>query len=67
MIKKEFYLKRSDGVNLYRTYSDEYFNIKQIETGNIYDEAIDVESSNHSYEETDIPIEGEESIEEEGE
>lgn len=57
MIKKEFYTKRSDGVDLYRTYSDEDFKIKQIQTGYIYDEAIDVESSEYTYEETDIKIE----------
>lgn len=65
MIKKEFYMQREDGVNLYRTYSDEDFKIKQIQTGDIYDEAIDVESSEYIYEETDIKIEHEEIIEEE--
>lgn len=57
MIKKEFYKTRKDGVNLYRTYSDEGYHIKQIETGNIYDEAIDVEDAPYTYEETDIKIE----------
>ena len=64
MVKKEFYLKRNDGINLYRTYSDEQFKIRQIETGNIYDEAIDVENTNYTYEETDIKIEIEENTEE---
>jgi hypothetical protein len=52
-IVKEFYRTRIDGVNLYRTYSDEQYKIRQIETGNIYDEAIDIETSNYTYEETD--------------
>lgn len=59
MLIKEFYKKRKDGVNLYRTYSDENFKIKQIQTGAIYDEAIDVEDSIYTYEETNIPIEEE--------
>lgn len=60
MIVREFYEKRFDGVNLYRTYSDEGFYIKQVETGNIYSEAIDVESAIFTYEETDEKIEVEE-------
>ena len=60
MIIKEFYKERKDGVKLYRTYSDEQYKIKQIETGNIYDEAIDIENANYTYEETDILIESEE-------
>ena len=63
MLIKEFYSKRKDGVNLYITYSDEKFKIRQIETDVLYDEAIDVEDSNYTYEETNIPIE-EENIEE---
>ena len=57
MIKRELYKTRKDGVNLYHTYSDENYRIKQIETGNIYDEAVDVESSNYTYEETNEKIE----------
>ena len=64
MIVKEFYETRFDGVNLYKTYSDEGFYIKQIETGNIYSEAIDVESAIFTYEETDEKIEKEEEIKE---
>jgi hypothetical protein len=60
MIRKEFYETRKDGVNLYRTYSDENYKIKQIETDILYDEAIDVEDSTYTYEETNIPIEEEE-------
>lgn len=41
--------------NLIRHYSDENFKIKQIETGIIYDEAIDVMPCRYTYEETNIP------------
>lgn len=64
MIRKVFYLKREDGVNLYRTYSDEGFKIKQHPTGIIYDEAIDVETANFSYTETDEKVEVYEEVEE---
>ena len=53
MIVKEFYRTREDGVNLYRTYSDEGFYIKQVETDTEYVEAIDVENVHYTYEETD--------------
>ena len=58
MIKREYYLTREDGVNLYRTYSDEGFKIRQIQTGIIYDEAIDVENAPYTYTETKelIPV-----------
>ena len=64
MIKKEFYKTRKDGINLYRTYSDEGYRIKQIETSNVYDEAIDVEDTPYTYEETDMLIEEENATEE---
>ena len=60
MIVKEFYMQRQDGVSLYRTYSDEQYKIKQVETGNIYDEAIDIETANYTYVETEEKIELEE-------
>ena len=60
MIIKEFYKKRSDGVNLYRTYSDSKLMIRQVETGNTYAEAIDVESAVYTYEETGMPIDADE-------
>lgn len=52
MIKRKLYKTRKDGVNLYRTYSDEGFRIKQVETGLVYDEAIDIENAPYTYEET---------------
>lgn len=45
--------------NFIRRYSDKNLKIRQIETDVLYDEAIDVEDSNYTYEETDIPIEDE--------
>lgn len=57
MIKREFYKERNDGVKLYKTYSDENYRIQKVETDEIYDKAIDVESSNYEYIETDEKIE----------
>ena len=59
MLIKEFYLQREDGVKLYRSYSDENFMIKQLPTEILYSEAIDVENAPYTYEETNIPVEGE--------
>lgn len=56
MIVTEFYRTRTDGVNLYRTYSDEKLMIKKVGTDEIYSDAVDVESAPYSYVETDIPI-----------
>lgn len=60
MIVKEFYKTREDGVNLYRTYSDTNHYIKQVQTGAIYSEAVDVETSKYTYKETSKLIEVEE-------
>ena len=60
MIIKEFYKKRSDGVNLYRTYSDSNLMIRQVETGDVYAEAIDVENAAYTYEETGMSIDADE-------
>lgn len=57
MIIKEFHRTRADGVNLYRTYSDQNLKIKQVETGRVYDQAIDVEGAPFTYVETDQAIE----------
>lgn len=56
MIVKEFFITREDGVNLYKTYSDAGFYIKQVETDIEYEEAIDVEDALYIYEETDKVI-----------
>ena len=54
MIVREFFKTRKEGVNLFKTYSDNDFMIKKVETGILYDEAIDVEDSQFTYIETDI-------------
>jgi hypothetical protein len=59
MIVKEYYDTRDDGVMLYRTFSDISHYIRQIETGNVYSEAIDVEGAGFTYEETEEVIEQE--------
>jgi hypothetical protein len=56
MIVRDFYRTREDGVNLYRTYSDEGLQIRKVGTDEIYDEAIDVENAPYRYEETSMPI-----------
>lgn len=53
MIQREHYETRSDGVELYRMYSDAGYLIRQAETGAEYDEAIDVDGAPYSYTETD--------------
>lgn len=40
-----------------RRYSDNNVKLRQIETGNIYEDAVDVIPCRYTYEETDIPIE----------
>lgn len=57
MIVKEEYKTRSDGVKLFRTYSDEGKFIIQNETGISYGEAIDVENAPYTYSESDEDIE----------
>lgn len=57
MIIMEFYRTRKDGVNLFRTYSDNAVMIRKDGTDEIYDEAIDIEGAPYTYSETDIPIE----------
>lgn len=52
MIKKEYHSTRADGVKLYKTYSTDNLKIKQLETGHIYDTAIDVDGAPFTYEET---------------
>jgi hypothetical protein len=49
MIVREEHMIRSDGVKLFRTYSDENRKIIQNETGIIFAEAIDVENAPYTY------------------
>ena len=57
MIVTEFFKERIDGVKLYRTFSDKGYKIRQVETQTVYDEAIDIENSGYTYEETDTQTE----------
>lgn len=59
MIVREFYSTRTDGVNLFRTYSDANKYIKKVGTDEVYSEAIDVEFAPYKYVETDKEIEDE--------
>ena len=65
MIIKEFYATRKDGINLYRTYSDQSVYIRKVGTEEEYTEAIDVENAPFEYVETDKAIETEEPVEDE--
>lgn len=56
MIQREYYTTRFDNVNLFRTFSDEGYYIRQEQTGILYEEAIDVEDSEYTYTETDLPL-----------
>ena len=57
MIHTIFFITRKDGVNLYKTYSDANKYIRKVGTDEEYSEAIDVENSGYTYEETDKDIE----------
>jgi hypothetical protein len=65
MIVREFYQTRMDGVNLFRTYSNENKYIKKVGTNEEYSEAIDIEGAPYEYVETDKEIEQYEEIIEE--
>jgi hypothetical protein len=52
MIVKEFFEQRLDGVNLYKTYSNEGYFIQKINTTEFYTESIDIEGSIFEYIET---------------
>jgi hypothetical protein len=57
MIVREFYSTRKDGVDLYRTYSDENRYIRKVGTDEVYSEAVDIEGAPYEYVETDKEIE----------
>jgi hypothetical protein len=65
MIVKEEYKTRSDGVKLFRTYSDENRKIIQNETGIVFAEAIDVKNAPYTYSESTEVIETEDMTAEE--
>lgn len=41
---------------LVRHYSDQGMKLKQVETGSLYDEAVDLIPCQYTYEETEIPV-----------
>ena len=53
MIVQEIF---EDNPDLIRTYSSAGFKIMQVDTGFIYDEAIDIANTTNTYVETDDPI-----------
>ncbi len=53
-----------NNVGFVRHYSDSGKKIRQVETGVVYDEAVDVLPCRYTYEETDEPISREEITEE---
>ena len=55
MIVRELHVTRRDGAKLYRTYSDNGKRILQVETGIVYDEAIDVDGATYTYVEYEEP------------
>ena len=61
-IVKEFFETRDDGVDLYRTFSNKGYKIRKVGTNETFDEAVDIESANYTYEETDKLIKEEEII-----
>lgn len=63
MIVQEHYECDCAEMPLVRTYSDSGLKIRQIETGDVYDDAVDVAPCRYTYEETDEPIEAEEAEE----
>lgn len=54
MIKTENIIVR--GVQAVRTYSDTGMMIRQVETGNLYSDAVDVVPCRYTYTETDTPV-----------
>lgn len=56
MIIKKFFTTRSDGINLFITYSDLDVKIQNVITHEIYDNAVDIENSTNDYIETNISI-----------
>lgn len=59
MVYTKYYATREDGVDLFRTYSNEGLKIRKVGTDEVYDEAIDVRGAPFIYEETQTPIEEE--------
>ena len=61
---KEMIIQEQIGNDLVKTYSDKGMMIRKIGTDELYSEAIDPKKFNREYEETDIPIEQHDELEE---
>ena len=61
---KEMIIQEQIGNDLVKTYSDKGMMIRKIGTEELYSEAIDPKKFNREYEETDIPIEQHDEIDE---
>ena len=61
---KEMIIQEQVGNDLVKTYSDKGMMIRKIGTEELYSEAIDPQKFNREYEETDIPIEQHDELEE---
>lgn len=55
----ELFMTRNDGMNLYRTYSDLGMRILQVETGSIYNDAVDIDGAPYTYIEYEDLVESE--------
>lgn len=62
MVIREYFKTRSDGIKLYKHYSDNNKMIIQLQTGVEYDEAIDVENAPFTYVESTNDIVKEEEV-----
>ena len=51
-----------EGTDLIKSYSDRGMMMRQVETGILYGEAIDVTPLRYTYEETDIPVDPEDEL-----
>lgn len=60
MIVREPHSTRTDGVELFKTYSDSGVYIRKVGTAEVYTVAIDIEGAPFEYEETKTPITEEE-------
>ncbi len=56
MIIREFYETRTDGIDLYRSYSDQGVYIRKDGTEEVYADAIDIDGALFVYIETDALI-----------
>ena len=61
---KEMIIQEQIGNDLVKTYSDKGMMIRKRGTDELYSEAIDPKKFNREYEETDIPIEQHDELEE---